>query len=258
MIEIAQSRKRDRKPKVILFSKPLFQPGEDLAVPIKPEKTAGSWIDEGQAKHKAGEFDEAIACYSNALKLDPELAIAYYNRSLVREQIRKFAQAESDRQAAFRLDPKLAESWRSIARGCAAGEVDLGCRAFEEGDFKVAQAHYKEALRIDPTFANAHYAQGILYDDRGKTEQALSSYTEAIRLNPRLADAYFYRAFIVLNMGDYDKGLEDLNAAIGLNPNDAQYYLTRSRLHGELGDEAKAKADRKKALKLDPSCEDQE
>jgi len=65
--------------------------------------------------------------------------------------------------------------------------------AYKLGDFDTAIASYTDALRLDPTYAEAFHNRGAALHMQSKWAEAVRDYTEAIRLNPKYADAYMNR-----------------------------------------------------------------
>ncbi len=47
-----------------------------------------------------------------------------------------------------------------------------------------AIAHFQEAVRIKPDYANAHYNLGNALEQNGRVQDAITQYEEALRLNP--------------------------------------------------------------------------
>lgn len=50
--------------------------------------------------------------------------------------------------------------------------------------------HYKEAIRIQPTFADAYSNMGNTLKEMQDIQGALQCYTRAIQINPAFADAH--------------------------------------------------------------------
>ena len=48
-------------------------------------------------------------------------------------------------------------------------------------------AEFTEAIRLDPTYAEAYYRRGLAYDDMEKVDKAEADFDEAIRLSPDAA-----------------------------------------------------------------------
>ncbi len=64
-----------------------------LVPAVDHQFTAKDWITRGIAKGKAGDADGAIADYTEAIRLNPNAASAFYNRAVAR-------QAKGDRRGA--------------------------------------------------------------------------------------------------------------------------------------------------------------
>ena len=57
------------------------------------------------------------------------------------------------------------------------------------GNTPAAIAHYEQALRIQPDFAQAHYYLGIALEQTGKFREAAGHYEQALRIKPDYAAA---------------------------------------------------------------------
>jgi tetratricopeptide (TPR) repeat protein len=116
-------------------------------------------------------------------------------------------------------------------------------------DRAAAEADLDEAVRLDPTFAFAHYARGLGADfsaRRGDT----ADFDEAIRLDPNFALAFLGRARAYSYRGDDRRVAADLDAAIKLDPQLARAFLFRGRERARAGDDDGALADLSEALRL--------
>ena len=60
-----------------------------------------------------------------------------------------------------------------------------------------AEAHFAEAIRLDPGNVQAHYNLGLAFSHIGKYEAARAQYAEAIRLQPGDPKAYNASAMIM-------------------------------------------------------------
>ncbi len=60
------------------------------------QKTKEQWLDEGTALYNLKRYDEALAAYEQAIRLDPNYAFAYYGKGLALD---KLGQSKEARQA---------------------------------------------------------------------------------------------------------------------------------------------------------------
>ena len=83
---------------------------------------------------------------------------------------------------------------------------------------------YKEAIRINPEYADAHFNLGIVLEDKGHFEEAVKAYREAIRINPEFAKAYNNLGLALYNNGQLDEAIKACKEAIRINPEDVGAY----------------------------------
>ena len=96
---------------------------------------------------------------------------------------------------------------------------------------------YKQAIRINPDDAEAHYNLGTYLFHSGMYKEAIEAFKQAIRINPDYADAHYNLACSYSLLGSVNKALESLGKAIDLGYNDIKHLENDSDLDG-LRDEA--------------------
>ena len=52
-----------------------------------------------------------------------------------------------------------------------------------------AMAHWEQALRLKPDFAEAHYNLGVALEEAGRAQEAIGHYEQALRIKPDFAEA---------------------------------------------------------------------
>lgn len=67
---------------------------------------AEAYVRRGIRWHRKGEYDEAIADYSEAIRLDPQDARGYASRGIARKRSGNYREAIADYTEALRLDPE--------------------------------------------------------------------------------------------------------------------------------------------------------
>jgi tetratricopeptide (TPR) repeat protein len=232
-------------------------------------------MSQGHTDINNGDYDRAIAAFSDAMRLDPKSALAFTNRGVVYERKGDMDRAIADFSEAIRLDPNyaLASSNRGIAYA-RKGDNDRAIADFNEGirldpknvlaftnrgiaygkkgDNDRAIADYNEAIRLDPKNALAFANRGIAYGKKGDNDRAIADFNEAIRLDPNYALAFFNRGIAYGKKGDNDRAIADYSEAIRLNPNVAMTFNNRGFLYFQKGDTRRAIADFDEAIRLDP------
>jgi TonB family protein len=127
-----------------------------------------------------------------------------------------------------------------------------GVRKARNRDFDGAIADYTEAIRLDPTFADAFHNRGVARSAKGDFDAAIRDYSRAIELDPRRARTYFSRGVAFSRTRDYDRAIESFSKGLEISPNDANAYDDRALARSNKGDMDGAIADLNIAISLDP------
>ena len=80
--------------------------------------------------------------------------------------------------------------------------------------------------------AFAFYRRGNGYHEKGDYDRAILDYDQAVRLNPSHANAFSNRGVAYARKGDYDRAIQDYDEAIRLNPNHADAFSNRGVAYG--------------------------
>ena len=122
----------------------------------------------------------------------------------------------------------------------AETHFNLGVAYGESGKYQKAIKALKQAIRINPDDAEVHYCLGVAYYESGKHEEAIKSYKQAIRIDPDYARAHNNLGNAYFESGKYEDAIESYKQAIRIDPDyaDAHYNLACS--YSLLGDVNKA------------------
>ena len=133
--------------------------------------------------------------------------------------------------------------------GIAYSILPTGDRA---ANTQKAIAHYDEAIRVDPKFANPYIGRGNAYQSKNDYDKAIADYDEAIRLDPKRAFPYTARGNAYQSKNDYDKAIADCDEAIRVDPKFVLSYIGRGNAYQSKNDYDRAIADYDEAIRLDP------
>ena len=195
------------------------------------------------ANFEKSDFSEAIAGFSKIIELDPQDAIAYYNRGLAHFNIGKFDEAISDYSKAIQINPKFSEAYNN--RGFVLVNM---------GEVEKAIADYTLAIQSDPNNGRAHNNRARAYATKEEIDNAIADYGEVIRISSSNDPAaYFDRGYLHLLKSDWDKAITDCNNVIRLCPTNAATYDIRGYAHLKKNDFAKAISDFKIATQFNPN-----
>ena len=122
-----------------------------------------------------------------------------------------------------------------------------------KGKFDRAIKDFNQAIKLNPTFADAFNSRGIAYGEKGEIDLAIKDFNKAIELNSNFANAFYNRGLAYGKKGEFDQAIKDYNQAIKLNPEFADAFNNRGVAYRKLGKEQEAIKDFKKANQLDPT-----
>lgn len=134
----------------------------------------------GEGYYKMEKYDKAIAYYDKAIELNPNHALAYYDRAGAYAEIHQYKKAIADYDRAIELNPNDALAYYN--RASAYSEI---------GENEKAIADYDRAIEIDPDDADAYYFRGLTYQAKGEVAKAVRDLEMCIGLStdPELTEA---------------------------------------------------------------------
>jgi protein O-mannosyl-transferase len=132
----------------------------------------------GIALYQRGQLEEALNCFQDTLKLNPEYAEARNNLAAVLMSRGEFDEAIVQLRKALEIQPDYAEA-----------HCSLGNALLQTGELDEAIRHYQESLQIQPDFAGARNNLGVAFMRSGQLEAAIAQFQEALRIDPGFVPA---------------------------------------------------------------------
>jgi tetratricopeptide (TPR) repeat protein len=215
-----------------------------------PANLAAAYSNRGASHADKGDFTQAIADYSEAIRINPAYADAFNNRGNAYAALGDHARATVDYDEAIRLNPSSARAF--LNRGFAHQQFRDSTRAI---------ADFSEAIRLDPDNVAALTARGDAYGKLPDYPKALVDYTSALRLTsgaskPVIAELAKRRGFILLAQEDFERAILDFRYAITNNPDDALAYHGRAGAYLGRGSWQAAYEDLNQSIRLNPAFPD--
>jgi tetratricopeptide (TPR) repeat protein len=162
---------------------------------------------------KSGQWDKAIADFSDAITRNPKDVTAYENRMSAYLMENKTNEAIADLSKMIELEPTMLST------------LDLrGAIYTTKGDLDRAIDDCTECLKIDPTHFQAYMMRASAFTSKHEFDKAIKDWNEGLRLSPHDAKALALRGYAWSMKSNFDKAVTDYNEAIRIDPSNDQAY----------------------------------
>jgi tetratricopeptide (TPR) repeat protein len=198
------------------------------------DNTTLPWGNRGQYYRETGQFQKAIADFSQGLELENNAGL-YNSRGKTYFDFRRPQEAINDYTNAINLKPNDPEFL--VNRGAAYGML---------GKMDAALADFTKGLEVDPEYENAFYNRSLVYTALRRYDQALQDQETYLRLDPFNPEIWYQKGVSLRQLGRQNEALSDFNRAIELGPGHSligNFYMDRARLHLTMGQKALARMD---------------
>jgi tetratricopeptide (TPR) repeat protein len=219
-----------------------------------------AYVGRGLAWKQKGNRDQAIADFTDAIRVNPDDALAYNNRAQAWRELGEVDRAIADLTEAIRIDPQPRSDL--AGPGFVNAYANRGLAYHAKGDHERALADYNQAIEHDPNDRDARLHRGIILRIQDNHQRAIADFDVAIRARPNDAVAYDLRArsyfeqYMSINpwikQDDLDQAIADFSQVIRLDPSAAIPYYFRAQAYNTSGDRDRAVADAIQAYRLDP------
>ena len=132
---------------------------------------AWGWRNKGGALYFLGKYDEAITCYDQSLKIDPNNPVVWNNKGLALYFLGKYDEAIISYDQAIKIDPSDADAWNN--KGNSLNSL---------GKYDEAIISYDQAIKIDPSDADAWNNKGNSLNSLGNNDEAKKCYDRSREL----------------------------------------------------------------------------
>lgn len=133
----------------------------------------------GDAQWKKGDEAAAEASYKSAIAADPKVGAAYAQLASLYNKQKKF-----DDAAAMSAKANELEGAGAAGGGNASVVFNQGIIFWNQSKVAEAKAQFEQALKIDPSLADAHYWLGMARINEGDMPGAKGSFEQYLKLAP--------------------------------------------------------------------------
>lgn len=167
------------------------------------------WL--GRLEYDGHRYKSAIMNFQHAIELDPSMGRAYDNLGLC-----YYYENENEKAVAnFRHAIELG---KGAANPSPWPYLNLAITQQFLNQSNEAELNLREALRLDPKFAQAHFQLGTVLEDSGRLQEAVAELKEAARLNPEYAEPHMALARVDHKLGRQAEARDEVNIYKKLHP----------------------------------------
>ncbi len=131
-----------------------------------------AFYNKGAVLDSLNHYEEALAEYEKAIRLNPDYASAWYNKGLDLYHLERHEEAIKAYEETIKQDPEYAAAWNN--KGVSLAKLVR----YEE-----ALKSYEEAIRIKPDYANPCYNLAVLSAYKNEKDKMLAYLKKAIDLD---------------------------------------------------------------------------
>ncbi|MEN8193009.1 MAG: tetratricopeptide repeat protein [Bacteroidota bacterium] len=207
---------------------------------------AAKLYNEGNSLVKAGQYNEALGKYDQALAIEPNVKM-YYQKSVAQKKLRKFKDAEQTLLKGIELDPNFISSYtglgttyyslkeygkaidnfnkyieksdnpkqnKKIQKYVGLSYTQLGQASKADGNYEEAVGHLLEATK-NYEYDAAYLSLAEIYNELGKYDEALQAADKAINVRKKIAKGapYYYKGLAFKGLGNKEKAKENFTIA---------------------------------------------
>ena len=204
---------------------------------LRGAKAYSTLHDANDQQSAAVVYPVAAAAYTEAIRLDPNYALAFVGRSMTLSQyagdwltgqalLANYDKALTDARRAIALAPELGEAHLALARALWWGFFD----------FTHAGDEYARAQSLAPGNAQVLQDYGAFAATIGRTEAGLAAIRHAARLDPLSTDSLYRLGEAQWISRRYDEAAAAFEEVITLDPDASRAYAWRGLAYYGLGD----------------------
>lgn len=204
--------------------------------------TANQWFERGRDFARQKAYDEAIAAFTEAIRLNTLNSNFYYYRALSYFVSHQYEQATADLDKVISIRPNYSQAY-----------YQRGTAYLASGKYTLALANFDKALELDPRNISAYFIRGSLYGAfLNQREKANADYEKVIAVTPRSETEYILHGDTYQRLQQYENAIRAYDQALAINPRNAKIYCSRGDAYIALKQYNSAFSDYDKALDIDP------
>jgi TolB-like protein/Tfp pilus assembly protein PilF len=195
-------------------------------------------------RRNRADYSKAVAHYGEAIRLDPDYALAYARLAIAEQWFLDWAiEDPAERAPTQALARQHARRAVALRPDLAVAQGALGVvQAWSDLDIASAEATLQRAVSLDPGNAETLYQLADVTATQGRLDEAVAMMRNVLALEPLNASFHFYTGQFLLAAGRLDEAEAELERAIDLQPAASGYRSYLAALYIKRGQSDRALA----------------
>jgi Flp pilus assembly protein TadD len=161
----------------------------------------------GDETYARGDFEEAVACFQQFLRLKPGRAAVYNTLGIALRNLGRYAEAQDQFRKAIGKQPDNAEAHGS-----------LGALQLSRGQLSEAEGSLRRAIKLKPDNLDQRSSLGLALVFLGRLADARAQFDKVLKVAPRHADALYGKGLIANMEGRFDEAVTLFKRTLDANP----------------------------------------
>jgi serine/threonine protein kinase len=207
-----------------------------------PPDNPQTLLDKAQIFYELKRYEDAIACYEEAILIQPNFHQAWYERGKILYQLKRYEEAIASFDKVIQFQGDYAEAWFQRTQAL-----------YKLQSYEDAIASLDKALQLMPDYAEAWVMRGVVLRNLQRDEEAIASYDKAIEFKPDYSVAWYNRGLVLGSLERYSEAFACFDKVIQLQPNYGVAWYNRGTALGNLQQYEDAIASFDKAIEFKPN-----
>ncbi len=215
---------------------------------------AAAMKERGNQIYRSGQYSQALALYSKAIELAPDVGAYYGNRAACWSRLQQYPRVIDDCTEALKRDPALVKvRLRQVAAMTSLGKLQEACDVLEAGLALPGDASADCAEQLKKLQeVQSGLRMGNIEMEKGRWSQAMRQFQKVTEGGGNWAEPHLKLAQCRYELRQYAEAVKSAKAALAVDSNLLPAYLLRANaLHG-LGMTEKGIGHLQSALQRDP------
>jgi len=197
----------------------------EKAIKINPQ-LAEAWFAKGFALGELGRYEEAIEAYKKAIEINTRFGLAWFTKGFTLGKLGKHEEAIKAYEKAIEINSQDVGAW--FNKGVALSELGRYEEAIEAYEKAIEIEAYEKNIEINPQFSLAYIAYtnlGELFFKLGNLKKASENVEKALKIEKNLFSALNLQGRIKIEEKDYDSASDSFKQAMSLDIGNPIHFL---------------------------------